>query len=140
MATVLDDPEHFAAISQGVCKMSRIKQEIDRAIEYYGDRANVFRVVRRGVRKAWARTPLTNVEMDWLLASIVNGRADQKPNVKSLYRKRYIYHIRRLLPIDRPVTTERLREAKMKRISNVLLLVVDALSEAIDTEQAMEDR
>ena len=29
--------------------MSRIKQEIDKALEYYGDRATVFRVVRRAL-------------------------------------------------------------------------------------------
>ena len=30
--------------------MSRIKTEIDRALEYYGDDATVFRVVRRAMR------------------------------------------------------------------------------------------
>lgn len=76
--------------------MSRIKQEIDRALEYYGDRATVFRVVRKGVEAA-------------IIIKMIRGH---KAGLGAwpMLRKKYIYHIRRLLPIDRPVTTERLKQ------------------------------
>ncbi len=85
--------------------MSRIKTEIDRALEHYGDQATVFRVVRRALDAWWARYPLTQSIIDTLLL------ADSEYwKVMHQTERRMIHHIRRLLPIDRPVITERLKD------------------------------
>lgn len=88
--------------------MSRIKQEIDKALEYYGDQATVFRVVRRALR-GWEKNGRYN--------EMVNQFSHEAIQVCFIMRwiwarrKNYIHHIRRLLPIERPVTTERLKQA-----------------------------
>ena len=84
--------------------MSRIKTEIDRALEHYGHQATVFRVVRRALEDAQVdKVDIGIVRMN----KIYYWRLDRAHRV--------IHHIRRLLPIDRPVTTERLREAMEDR-------------------------
>ena len=89
--------------------MSHIKQEIDRAMKYYGERATVFRVVRRGIEAAIIMK-IAKRHIEWLHGKATVGFVGWQER-----RKRYIHHIRRLLPIDRPVTTERLKQAMEDR-------------------------
>lgn len=92
--------------------MSRIKQEIDRAIEHYGDQATVFRVVRRATRKVKMRLNSDSL----FLAMLFDDRRFITRKVQ-----RYCRSIRRLLPIERPVTTERLVDAYDYSEGNAIL-------------------
>ena len=92
--------------------MSRIKKEIDKAMEYYRDQATVFRVLRRALR-GWEKMGSYNdmvrhIKHEAIQASFIMRWIRSR-------RKEYIYHIRRLSPIDRPVTTERLKQAMEDR-------------------------
>lgn len=80
--------------------MSKIKQEIDRAIQHYGDQATVFRVVRRALEDA----QVDEIDVGtFQMNKIYYCRLDRGHRV--------IRHIRRRLPVKRPVTTERLKQA-----------------------------
>lgn len=92
--------------------MSRIKTEIDRALEYYGDDATVFRVVRRAMRvygpyryELWPKSkkPFSLMGLD---VFALNKAARKKTN-------QIMRHLRRLLPNDAngKVYTETVRKA-----------------------------
>ena len=101
--------------------MSRIKQEIDKAIEHYGDQATVFRVVRRATKKV----PLKLGKNRVFIAALFGERF--------LTRKvgQYCHHLRRLLPIDRPVTTERLR-IHYQAMAGVRFMMEGGMSDSTD--------